>query len=378
MRQQVWILNSSLLMLFITALIVSNLLQQTPPKQKIKTTLKTEEIQKKKPALFVNIDKIIKNDLFDTFIESLAAQPIKKSLITQIPNPPMANIIPAPQPKQQEFVNPLPIKLKGIVLSSDELKSIAMIEDETQKEGLYYFGEKIKDAQVIKISRNKVVLLRANGQQETLSLRKEEDLLGITPTEPQEKWKYAIKKIDDFNFEIDPSQFKKNLPPLNELIEELSLGSAYDQANILGIKVGKVDPNEIGFIIGLKPNDIITSINNINTFDIKDRIKIYDELSGIKKGNNVQLALKRNNIDTLINYKLTKLEKPKKLTFITPATGQPAQKGLPASKAQQHARSVKDFKNQHNVNARRQQAIADIRKRLLDKLRTRSPNIRIR
>ncbi|MFH1644343.1 MAG: type II secretion system protein N [bacterium] len=335
--------------------------------------------KKKKPAPFINIEKIIKNDLFDTFIESIEQGPIKKSLIMPIPNPPIASISPPPQPKKQEFVNPLPIKLKGIVFSSDDLKSLAMIEDETQKEGLYHLGEKIKDAQVIKIAKNNIVILRANGQLEILSLRKEDDLLGgSTPTQPQEKWKYSIKKIDDFNFDIDPSEFKKETPSLSEMIEELSIGTAYEQGRPIGIKIGKIDPNEIGFVLGLRPNDIITSINNLNTIDIKDRMKIYDEITKLKKGNFIQVNLKRDNMDSVINYKLKKLDKPKKLTFISPATGQGVQPGLPQSKTQQQEQSIKDFQKQHNVDERRQQTIADIRKRLLEKLRQRSPNVRIR
>ncbi len=373
MRQQVWILNSSLSLIFLTILIISSLLQQAPPRLKIKATIKIDDIQKKKPIPFINIDKILKNDLFDTFIESLPSQPIKKSLITPIPPVPMATITPPPVPKKQEFVNPLPIKLKGIAQSSDELKSIAMIEDETQKEGLYHLGEKIKDAQLIKLSRNKIVLLRANGQQEILSLRPDVDFLGQIPPSPQEKWKYAIKKINDFNFEIDPKELKKDIPSLGELVEELSLGTAFENNNPLGMKIGKVDPNEIGFVIGLRQNDIITSINNISAINVKDRIKIYDKLSNAKKGDNIQVALKRNSMDSIINYKFKKLEKPKKLTFVSPAD-----QGLPGSKEQKHAQSVKDFRRNHNVNARRNQTVADIRKRLLDKLRMRSPNMRFR
>ena len=374
MRQQVWVLNSSLLLIFITILIISSLLQQTPPKLKIKTKIKIKKIKKKKPASFINIDKILKNDLFDTFIESLPEQPMKKSLISPIPEVPLARIKPAPIIKKPEFVNPLPIKLKGIIQSNDELKSIAMIEDETQKEGLYHLGEKIKDAQLIKLSRNKIVLLRANGQQEIFSLRQDVDFLGETQPSGQEKWKYAIKKIDDFNFEIDPKELKTDIPQLSELIEELSLGTAYENNNPLGIKVGKVDPNELGFVVGLRSNDIITSVNNINTINIKNRIKIYDELSNVKKGDNIQVGLIRNNINSTINYKMKKLEKPKKLTFISPASNQ----NLPESKTQKNVQSVKDFRNQHNVDQRRNQTVADIRKRLLDKLRNRSPNMRFR
>jgi len=389
-KPQVWILNSSLIMLFVIVLLISKILEQVAPKLKIKPTIKIEEIQKKKLPVVVNLDKIIKNDIFDTFIEPLRIPPTKKSLITPIPTLPQAMVTPTPEPQKQEFVDPLPIKLKGIILSSDELNNIVMIEDETQKENIYHLGEKIKDAQIIKISRNKLVLLRANGQQETLTLRKEEDLLAPMITTEQEKWKYIVKKVDEQNYEIDPKELKKEIVSLGEFIETLNLGTAYTQGTPTGIKINKVDPNEIGAMLGLQQNDIISSINNISIIDIKNRIKVYDSISEMKKGDNIQLVLKRNNIDSIINYKLATLEKPKKKTFIQPAvapppvTGaappplQPPQPGLPPSRAQQREETIRDFRQQHAIDERHRQTIADIRQRLLEKLRQRSPNVRVR
>ena len=46
-KPQVWILNSSLIILFAIVLLVSKLLEQIAPKLKIKPTIKIEEIQKK-------------------------------------------------------------------------------------------------------------------------------------------------------------------------------------------------------------------------------------------------------------------------------------------------------------------------------------------
>ena len=378
MKQQLWILNSSLIIIFAAIFSFNLVLKQEIPLLRTRR-IEIEEPQKKKAPIIISIDKILKQDLFDTYI-SIEERPIKQSLVTPIPEPKPPVFTPPSEPQKLEFIPPLNITLKGIISSSEEEKSVAMIADETNKEKVYHLGSMIKDGQILKLAKNKVVLIRANGQQETYLLRKEEDKIDATSPE---RWKCVVKKVDDQNYEIDPQEFGKEIQSLGELIEELSLGTAYQKGAPIGLKIGNVDPNEIGTALGLNQNDIIKAINNINTNDIKNRIKIYDALIQLKKGDIIKVTLNRNNQDTLLSYKLVKLEKPKKQAFIQPAKEgvQPPETSpmsqFKMSGLQEREKQLREFKRSHK-SPKQQQVISDIRQRLLDNMRSRSTNRRVR
>jgi type II secretion system protein C len=375
MKQQTWILNSSLLIIFGILLFANILLKQELPKVRLKTEL-LEEIEKKKLSYPVEIERIYTNDIFDTFAFPTKI-PAKQSLITQIPEPQAPSVTPPPEIKKVEFIDPLNISLKGIILSSDDINSVAMIADETNKEGIYHLGDRIKDGQIIKISRNKVVVLRANGQQEILLLRKVE----IPQEIPASKWEYAIKKIDDTTYEVDPTEFTKEIQSLGSLIENLSLGTAYKNGNAIGIKLGKMYAASFGPSLGLNESDIISVINDINTSEIKDRIKIYDAISEMKHGDTIKLVLNRNGSDLTFNYKLARIPKPSKKSFIQPAA-EGAPQVTPAelfkpNEEQRREEIQRHFKNMH-YSPNQQNVIQDIRNRLKENLRMRSMNRRVR
>ena len=220
--------------------------------------------------------------------------------------------------------------------------------------------------------------MRSNGQQETFLLRKEDIPKAVGP----EKWKYVVKKVDDSTYEIDPTEFALKINTLGELIEDLSLATAYQKGQPIGIKVGKVGKDEIGSAIGLNGNDIILSVNNVITSDMKNRVKIYDTLSQTKKGDIIKIVLKRKNQDITLSYKLTKLEKPKKKAFIEPVkTGQTDQSQGPGqfklSREQEKEKRIKEFEKIHRT-PKQQEVIRQIRERMLENMKKRARNRRVR
>ena len=172
MKQPLWILTSTLLLVLIISIGLSVLLKQEPPKQR-KKGLHTEEIEDEKKETVINNENIYKYDIFDTYV-SKEKGPTKKSLLSPIPELQIPDIPKPKQPEKPKILPPLKATLKGTVLSTNEQKSIAMMTDETNKEAIYHVGEKIKDAQLIKVTKNRVVVIRSNGQHETIYLRKDD------------------------------------------------------------------------------------------------------------------------------------------------------------------------------------------------------------
>jgi type II secretory pathway component PulC len=379
MKQDLWLANSSLVVMFALFLATYELLQQEAPPWHAPKVLATPETEKKKetPAMAPSWEKIYQDDIFGTYIPS-EIKATKKSLITPIPEPQMPTIPPPPEPKKQEFVPPLNITLRGIIAGGEESKNVAMITDETNKEGMYHLGEKIKDAQIIKIAYNRIVLLRANGQQEIFYLRKDDALMEQnTP----DRWKFIVRKIDDQNYEIDPAEFTREIDSLGYLIDQASvIGAAYHEGKPVGMRLGKIEPDTAGSALGLMENDIITTVNNLSTSNAKDRLEAFDVVTNLGLGNSVTLGIKRADKDITLSYKLARIGRPRKLIFpgvTTVADGaQPAAPGaapepFKLSRLQQREKTMRDFDKMHPNDEQRQQTWTDIRKRILENLQHR-------
>ena len=377
MKQQLWVVNSSLLGIFLTVLALGHLLHHEAPMLRTKKII--PNLSPKKDSFTpVSLEHIYQNDIFGTFIAlppPPPAAPSQKFFATPVPEPRLPNIPPPPEQKKQEFVSPLGIALRGIIISSDEARNVAMIADETNKEGLYHIGEKIKDAQILKIARNRVVFLRANGQQETFFLRKEDNKLDQTLVENVKK---SIRSVDSFNFNIDPDMFTQAVDSLGNFIEQLPLiGMAFFEGAPIGIRIGNIDKKNIGEALGLKSYDIIVAVNNLATSEPKNRLAAYDIISSARLGDSISVQIRRAQSDLFYTYHLTRLDQA--MLSIRQGSDQSITSGQPlagvaeksAGRTFDRETTLRKFKKKH-PNPQRQKTMTDMRKKLMDNLRTRT------
>jgi type II secretion system protein C len=382
MKQQLWIFNSSLMFVFFMALMISNALRREPSLVKI-TKVTLVDVQKKKEpeptptSMATAWEKIYQDDIFDTYVAEVKTA-VKQSFITPIPEMKAPAVVPPPEPKKQEFVPPLPITLKGIIISSDEAKNAAMIADETNKEALYHLGDMVKDAIIVKIAKNRVVFLRANGQQEVFYLRKDDNIQD--PSSP-DRWKLMIKKVNDQLYDIDQQEFMKEIESLGHFMERVAIiGTVFNQGIPVGIRLGKIEPQEIGGALGLVTNDILVSVNGIPLADPRNRVQAYESAIQTPFGGMVKAVINRMGMNVQIAYRLTRIEKPKKYSTIPGVriADQPQQQaGFPMSKIQQREQTLRDFSKTYD-GGQQQQTIMDIRRRLFENLRNRMLNARQR
>lgn len=371
MKQDLWIANTSLLCIFAAAMSVYQLLQQeAPPWRAPKALLAPPEKKKEKPPSATAWEKIYQDDVFGTYITP-EVKAVKQNLITPIPEPKAPVIPPPPEIKKQEFIAPLAINLRGIIAGGEEARNVAMVADETGKEAMYHMGEKIKDAQIVKIAHNRVVLLRANGQQEVFYLRKDEAPVDVAPAD---KWKYIVKKLDDQTFEIDPQEFAKEVESLGHFIERASIiGTAYSGGKSIGIRIGKSEATDLATVLGFAENDILTTVNDFDVADSTNRIKAYDALIQLPVGGSFKVGIKRADKDVFLVYKLVKIERPKKSLFGAPAVKEPSQlqDAFKMNRLQERERAVRTFDQAHQGQSQRDQELVEIRKRILENLQRR-------
>ena len=305
MRQQLWLLNSSLLITFVLVFSISWLIRKEAPIIKISPfPAKIIAGRKLEPTISKKqVENIYKNDLFDTYTEPTKPAEIG---VSSIPEPKLPEAKAIPPEKKPELVPPLKIVLKGILYTTEPDQSASFITDETGKEGKYYLGDQIKDSQIIKIAKDRIVILRNNGQQETMYLRKEDNLMSL-PTD--KRWDGIVKKIDESNYQIDPIRFREEIKNLGMLLEILSPATTYIKGKPIGVQIGKLNKEELENQLGLKDNDIIIDINDKKITTSKERYKIFEEVKNLKANDIIKVSLKRNYTEIQVSYLLKHIEK---------------------------------------------------------------------
>lgn len=304
MKHPFWIINLGLFSLVLTifAFIYVSSIKISQPKAE---ELEAEDVAPfKEQKVAINIKKIYEDDLFGTYVKEIPrAQHVETSI--PFPAPPAQQKITIPAIIEPEFLDPLQVTLKGIiVVSSNDSKNRAMIQDNrTTQEGTYKVGDLIQDAQLIRIFKNKIILLRLNGQQEVLYLREQD-----AKTDPvyniAHEWDTVVKKTGATTYLINPKSFTEQIRTLTECIDLLNATTAYRQGKSIGLRIGNLSKSPFGTLIGLQNGDIVLSINNIPTQTTEERLAIYKNVASLKIGNTITVKLDRKNREMTIVYTL--------------------------------------------------------------------------
>ena len=202
---------------------------------------------------------------------------------------------------RHSFIDPLDIKLKGIlVMSSQENKNRAIIE-KTSVEKTYKVGDTIEDAQLIRIFSNKIILLRSNGQQEVLYLREQDAQLDPAYAAIA-SWTDAIQEVKKDQFVINTTEFLLRIKNLAQFIDLLGLTTAYKDGRSVGCRVGELEDKSLGFYLGLKSGDIIKTVNGVPTTTTDDRLKIYKDILATQDEGVIQVVLLRHNEEQELSF----------------------------------------------------------------------------
>ena len=290
MRHPFWIVNCTLALLALLALVFMYFGRVSIPERKsIRPKVYTSLARKESVA--VDIAKVYENDLFGTYQKELP--PISAiQFSSPLPAPPAPHTMPTPKQAPPQFLDPLDITLKGImVISHSTAKNGAIIEDnQTKIEKNYHVGNTLEDAQLIRIFSNKIIFLRSNGQQEVLYLREQDAKIDPAFAVIQD-WDHVVKKLDSNSFAINPIEFSKRIGNLAQFIDMFNLVTAYRKGSSVGVQIGRIDQKSLGTALDLESGDLITSINNIPTASTEDRIKIYKEVTTLDVGDTITVEL---------------------------------------------------------------------------------------
>lgn len=266
----------------------------------------SEEIKlPKKDLVKIDPSKIYLNDLFDTYKPPLP--PVEEKYRPKpMPQPPTPRLVTMPMKPLPKFLEPLKISLKGVIIGNNEELNRAIIENVQEKTSKNYkVGDKLEDARLIRILRNKIILLRSNGQQETVYVnpRDAEIEAMLLPTY---NWSTVVKKVNEGQYEVDPDGFIEKVQNLAQLIEILDLTTVYRKGKSIGCRIGKIEKSALAQALGFMRGDIILSINDIPTTTTKNRFAIYKMITAMNEGDLIKVQLTRKQIPVTITYTLKK------------------------------------------------------------------------
>lgn len=311
MKHPFWLIND--LLFFVLMVVVGFMLisQQKAPAP-ISLTPTAEIKLPKKAVSKIDLSKIYTNDLFETYQPPAKEEAETVGKIT-MPEPPTPQPVKVPLALPPKFLEPLPIVLKGIITLSDDSENIAIIQDsKSSVTKNYKAGDKIEDAQLIRILSNKIILVRSNGQQETLYVNQFDAELD-QQLHWRTNWSPIVQKKGDYDYLIDAQAFVKVIPNLAELIDKLNLITVYRKGKSIGCRIGILQPKSIGIALGLQTGDIIESINNIPATTTDSRFEIYQRIISMDTGSTIHVNLLRNQEEIVISYTLQQLEEPSAL-----------------------------------------------------------------
>ncbi|MEX0940321.1 MAG: type II secretion system protein N [Candidatus Babeliales bacterium] len=305
MKHPFWLANSTLLILLIFIIFFIVFSRPTiPPRISFEPT---EVRPPKKEISKIDVSKIYTNDLFNTYKQPLVP-PKEPDLIKPMPQPPSPKFPTMPIAAPPKFLEPLKINLRGIIVATNEHMNIAIIEDVKEKKAKNYkVGETIEDGQLIRILKNKIILIRSNGQQETLYVSKHDAQIEQLLM-PQDNWGSIIKKISANQFEINKDLFIERVRTLAQIIDMLNLTTVYSQGKSIGCRIGKLEKNSLGQALGLMQGDIIQKINDIPATNTPSRFEIYKIILKLNHNDTIVVELLRKNMPITMRYTLKKIQ----------------------------------------------------------------------
>ena len=360
MKQHLWVLNSSLLAMLVVATLASLLLSQgVPTYQPLEREPETQAPEKADIAL----EKLYgPRDIFGLFTPPVE----KKAEPFEVPTMPVFKAPPPPKAPGYgplKLTPPLALTLSGIIASSHPDKSVAMIVDDSGKEEIFHIGDSIKDGMLIKVAHDRVVILRNNGQQETLFLRSSPSIFGFEQTEGVPT---IARKIEDDIYQIGLSIFQHTFKTLGELVQELALLPFYKDGMVTGLKIGELMDESPITQLGLETDDLITKVDEYDLTDLKARFKAFRHVTSLQPEKSFRIKLIRKGKPLTITYQLAH-------SLSDPIEG----RGGHEEEAILNPQPAQATETQHTEESY-QEMINSMRQHLLDNMRSRSHMARVR
>lgn len=196
----------------------------------------------------------------------------------------------------------LSLTLSAVIASDDPASARAVIVD-GNKQSLYSVGEVVLKGKNVKLAKVMAerVILDNNGNHESLWLYSEEDYKS-TPKATYQERKPASAPMARATGPQEGSSVVVKQDQIPTSINDVIRFSVYrEDGKMLGYRVRPGRERELFDQVGLKMNDIVTSVNGIRVDDPKQIRMVYQSL---KTATSAQLEVMRDGETEIINISL--------------------------------------------------------------------------
>ncbi len=313
MKHPLWLINSVLLLSCIAIIGFVCIDTRKLPKR---TSLAVSALSQSKQSAMPSFDlkKIYTDDLFETYQEipqkTVEHQDFAPKL-PEIPQQPDQKAIVIPEEPQPSFLPPLDIKLKGVMCVDNESLNKAIIADnKTGTQTMFKVGDIVQDARLVKILSNRIIIIRSNGQQETLYLNEKD--LNTSPfiKEQNERWLHVVKNINPEHYLLDHESFTHIIKNVAQCIDIFDITTSYKNGKSIGCKIGFLDSGSLGSAMGLESYDTIMTIDSLSLATTEDRIILFNYLATLTFTQTITVNGIRQGEPFTLHYLLRDLKDP--------------------------------------------------------------------
>jgi len=178
----------------------------------------------------------------------------------------------------------LKLRLWGTVTADDKQTAYAVIEEQkAKKQSLYRVGDKIQNATVKIILREKVIL-NVNGKDEILEIEK------LSKNKKIKKSALKSNVVHGHDKKFNRLQTENVFKEVNNLMSQANIRPYFEKGTIGGIILTGIKPDSLFHKMGLKNGDIITGVDGE---DIESVDNIQEFYKSLEASTDVQLQIKR-------------------------------------------------------------------------------------
>ena len=196
------------------------------------------------------------------------------------------------------------LKLLGTTIGSNGQAYSAAIEDQKTREVvLYRHGDKIQNAVVESILREKVVLNK-NGQYEVLIQEEPGVTRSGSPGAARADAGAAVRPPPAEPVQqvaVSQEQAEQAMENLGDLLNQATFRPHVEDGKPAGISITGIKPNAIFRKLRLRNGDIITGVNGQTIASVDDAMKVFGTLS---TEGPVQVKVKRRGQEETLEYKI--------------------------------------------------------------------------
>jgi general secretion pathway protein C len=198
----------------------------------------------------------------------------------------------------------LPLNLIGTLIMTDELRSIATIED---KGVSIVYPVRIDDEipnkiKILKIEPRKVIFLNTtSNRREYIELPEDSQIISQNPrlTPGRGGGGAGIEKIAPTQFNVARTEVDKALADFNNILTQARAVPNFENGTAAGYKLFQIVPGSIYDKLGLQNGDVIAGLNGQ---PINDPAKAFELLSDLKTANHLELQVKKDGRQSTYTY----------------------------------------------------------------------------